>query len=252
MNASPTTDSRLSALAANGRAQQWSVEHDIDWTADLVRPNWLLRRYHGAMISQFLHGEQATARVCRRLMAEVGDPAVRQLLAVQVDDEERHARAYKKYLARLGDIAVMDPAMAEAVERTLQWKGSPLGLVVAFHVLLEGEALRSLQDLADELPCPLFGQLNARITRDEARHVAFGKVYLATQLKTLEFEERLEIYRFVKALWDESTAGILSRFRIPGFVTRALRRRWIDEGWAQHSRALVDIGLLDADQMARV
>jgi hypothetical protein len=42
----------------------------------------------------------------------------------------------------------------------------------------------------------------------------------------LSFEERLAIYRFVQALWDDCAAGMLSRFRIPGFVTQALRRRW--------------------------
>jgi hypothetical protein len=242
---------RLEALAANGRDQQWTVDRDIDWTQNVVRPKGLLRRFHGALISQFRHGELATVRVCRRLLNHVTDPHVRDLLVQQIADEERHARVYERYMACLGDDAPVDPSMAEAVERAFEWRGSPLGLVVAFHVLLEGEALRSLQALAEELPCPLFGQINARIRRDEARHVAFGKVYLHEQLETLDFEERMAIYRFVKSLWDDCTAGTLSRFHIPGFVTQALRRRWVVDGWAQHSRALADIGLLGADDMGR-
>jgi hypothetical protein len=81
--------------------------------------------------------------------------------------------------------------------------------------------------------------------------VAFGKVYLREHLKTLSFEERTAIYRFVQSLWGDCAAGILSRFRIPGFVTQAMRHRWVAEGWAEHRRALVDIGLLAADDMAR-
>jgi rubrerythrin len=242
---------RLAAMAAKGRDQQWTVDGDIDWSQNIVQPNWLLRRFHGALISQFRHGELATVRVCRRLLSHVTDCHVRDLLVQQIADEERHARVYEQYMALLGDEAPVDPSMAEAIERALEWRGPPLGLVVAFHVILEGEALRSLQGLAEELPCPLFAQINARISRDEARHVAFGKVYLREHLKTLSFEERMAIYRFVQSLWDDSAVGILSRFRIPGFITQALRRRWVAEGWAQHRRALVDIGLLGADEMAR-
>lgn len=242
---------RLEALAAKGRDQQWTIDRDIDWTQTIVLPNRLLRRFQGALISQFRHGELATVRVCRCLLNHVTDPHVQDLLVYQIADEERHARAYERYMTRLGDVAPVDPSMAEAIEQAFEWRGSPLGLMVAFHVLLEGEALRSLQALAEELPCPLFTQINARISRDEARHVAFGKVYLPEQLKTLDFEERMAIYRFAKSLWDNCTAGTLSRFHIPGFVTQALRRRWIADGWAQHSRALVDIGLLSADDMAR-
>jgi hypothetical protein len=245
------TGRRLETLAANGRDRQWTVDGDIDWTQNIVQPNWLLRRFHGALISQFRHGELAAVRVCGRLLHHVPDPHVRDLLVQQIADEERHALAYEWYMARLGDDAPVDPSMAEAVGRALEWRGSPLGLMVVFHVMLEGEALRSLRGLAKKLPCPLFGQINARITRDEARHVAFGRLYLREQLKTLDLEERMAIYRFVKSLWDDCAAGTLSRFHIPGFVTQALRRRWIAEGWALHSRALVDVGLLGADDMAR-
>ncbi len=247
----PPAGHRFDALVANGQARQWSMDEDIDWRKEIIAPGWLQRRFQGALISQFFHGEKATARVCRRLMAEVSDPPVRGLLAMQIDDEDRHARVYEKYLARLGDWAPMDPAMAETVERALQWSGSPLGLVVAFQILLEGEALRSLQDLAVELPCPLFRQINGLIARDEARHVAFGRLYLKQRLKSLPAEERMAIFRWIKTLWDDCAAGTLSQFSIPGFVTAALRRRWVDNGWAQHRRALVEIGLVSAEDMAR-
>jgi hypothetical protein len=242
---------RLAAMTAKGRDQQWTIDGDIDWSQNIVQPSWLLRRFHGDLISQFRHGELATVRVCRRLLGQITDHPARGLLLQQLAEEERHARVYERYMSLLGDEAPVDPSMAEAVERALAWNGSPLGLMVAFHVVLEGEALRSLQGLAEELRCPLFAQINARIARDEARHVAFGKVYLREHLKTLSFEERLAIYRFVQALWDDCAAGMLSRFRIPGFVTQALRRRWVAEGWAQHRRALVDIGLLGAGDTAR-
>lgn len=246
------TNHRFDALISNGKTRQWSMDEDIDWQQQIIPPGWLLRRFHGALISQFLHGEEATTRVCHRLMSEISDPAVRELLSVQIADENRHARVYEKYLGRIGEWSPMEPAMAEAVERALDWNGSPLGLVVAFHILLEGEALRSLQNLAVEMPCPLFRQINTLIVRDEARHVAFGKLYLKQQLTGLPAEERMDIYRWIKTLWDDCAAGTLSRFRIPGFVTARLRHNWADEGWAQHSRTLIEVGLVDAEEMARL
>jgi len=248
----PPHEHQFDTIMANGQARQWSMEEDINWRQDIIPPGWMVRRFHGALISQFLHGEEATVRVCHRLMTEISDPAIRKLLAAQIADENRHAGVYEKYLARLGDWAPMEPAMADTVERALQWNGSPLGLVVAFHILLEGEALRSLQDLAVELPCPLFRQINRLVVRDEARHVAFGKLYLKQQLKELPAEERMAIYRWIKTLWDDCTAGTLSRFCITGFVTAALRRRWVDDGWDQHSRSLVEIGLVNAEDMVRM
>ncbi len=241
----------LRTLALNSRQRQWTADQDINWNQDIVRPNWLLRRFHGAMISQFRHGELITIKICRHLLDVVTEPGVKELLIQQIADEERHAEVYRRYLEKLGDAAPLDPSLAHAVERIIQWQGSYLGLIVAVHVLLEGEALRTLQDLSDEMPCPLFSQMNKLIVRDEARHVAFGKVYLRQRLANLGLDERMAIYRFVKLLWCESTGGMFLEFRITGIVTQSLRRRWVNEGWLQHRRSLTDIGLLNAQDMAR-
>jgi len=246
-----TMPHRLHRLSKNGQERQWCADIDIDWDQDIVRPNWLLRRFHAALISQFRHGELVTVEICRHLLDRIRESEVRELLIRQIADEERHASVYERYLHKLGDDAPIDTSMAEAVERIFQWSGSHLGLIVAVHILLEGEALRTLQNLAEEIPCPLFGQLNAHIIRDEARHVAFGKVYLTNQLKMLDLEERVAIFRFVKSLWVESSNGMLSEYRIAGFVTKALRRRWVAEGWLQHCRSMTDIGLLSADEVAQ-
>ena len=81
--------------------------------------------------------------------------------------------------------------------------------------------------------------------------MAFGKIYLKKHLAPLDLDERREIYRFVKTIWEDTTAGILSGYSIPGFVSRHLRNRWVREGWALHCRSLVDIGLLNPEQIAR-
>lgn len=245
------THKRLKSLNDNSLDHQWHWQSDIDWSQKIVRPNWLLRRFHAALISQFMYGELATIRVCKSLSTQSDDLQVRRLLDQQIADEHRHALVYEQYLKRLGDIAPEDPAMADTVDKIMLWEGSHLGLVTAVHIILEGEALRTLQDLAVEFPCPLFSQINTKISIDEARHVAFGKIYLKEKLSFLETEERMAIFRFVKSVWDETTSGILSGHRIPGFVSRGLRNRWVTEGWHHHCRSLEDVGLLSSEEQAR-
>ena len=245
------TSQRLEALQTNSHTHQWSSETDIDWEQKLVRPHWLLKRFHAALISQFMYGERATIRVCNALSDRIEDNLIKDLLARQIADEQRHAVVYERYLERLGDIAPEDPALAGTVEQILQWRGSHLGLVTAVHILLEGEALRTLQDLANEYPCPLFSQINTKISQDEARHVAFGKIYLKKHLADLELSERMAIYQFVKTVWEDTTSGLLSGYSIPGFVSRHLRNRWVREGWVLHCRSLIDIGLLKVDEIAK-
>jgi len=245
------SDNRLMNLSANGIAHQWDADTDIDWTADIKRPNWLLGKFHGALITQFKYGELATIKVCQALIEQIPDLHIQALLHQQIADETRHAVVYDRYLARVGDIAPYDPAMAESIKRILQWKGSYLGIITAVHVILEGEALRTLQDLADDIPCPLFSQINMRISRDEARHVAFGKVYLQDHLPALDLDERAEIFRFVREVWRDCTSNILADFKIPGFVSGPLRKRWVDAGWRRHCRSMVDIGLLSDAQISR-
>ena len=108
---------RLNILFANGNEQQWSIMSDIDWTQDIIQPNWLLRRFYGALVSQFRYGELATIRVCQQLLNHVREPAARRLLEQQIMDEQRHAQVYERYMVRLGDEAQPDASMVEVVER---------------------------------------------------------------------------------------------------------------------------------------
>lgn len=199
-------------------------------------------RTYAAIISQFLHGERATIAMCRRLTTVIDDPDVRRFLETQIADESRHAAAYAAYLARLGGPVPMDPALTRAFDRALAWRGSPQALLLGFHVLLEGEALRTMADFKDCWPCPVFADLNGRISRDEARHVAFGKIFLSQTLPQIDPAERREMADWVRALWQESAEAVLGGIRVPGLFTRGLRRRWLADGAAQHDRAFRDIG----------
>ena len=240
----------LSRLAEKGEAGQWPAAAVLAGGLEVAQPRWLPRKFHAALISQFYHSELAAPRLCRILLERIGDPGARRCLEIQIADEERHARIYRAYLKRLGDIRPMEPALGAAFERALSWSGPPEAIIAAFNVILEGEALRVMEDMGGWLSSPLFQRINGPICRDEARHFAFGQIYLSRRLPGLAREQRVEIYRWLKGLWLDTAFGTLDGFRIPGLITRR-RKTWAEEGWQGHRRNLIGVGLLDPEEARR-
>lgn len=247
MSMNAETATALGDLAAKGECAQWTADELIDGGRPTV-PRSVPSALYVALVSQFYHGELATLRLCRRLLGHIGYADARRCLAVQIADEDRHARVYRAYLQRLGDIAEPEPTVADAYRRALAWPGPPEAMIAAFNIVLEGEALRTLDDLGGWLPCPWFRRINARVSCDEARHFAFGRIYLRTALPLLGRDQRLEIHRWLKTLWDAVGTATLERFHVPGLITRGRRRRWVEAGWRSHRAQLMAVGLVDADE----
>lgn len=250
-SSSPPPNLALDALAAKAEAAQWSAESLFDGAAGPAMPGWLPRKFQAALISQFYYSELATIRMCARLLDDIDAAEARRCLEWQMADEKRHATAYGHYLTRLGDIAPLEPALADAYARALAWPGPSEAMVAAFNIVLEGEALRALEDMGGWLACPLFRRLNARICRDEARHLAFGRTYLAARFSHHDQAARLDIYRWLKDLWDDTGCATLDRFRVPGLISARRRRRWAASGWRVHRAQLMTVGLVSAEEARR-
>jgi hypothetical protein len=243
---------KLDALTANGLYGQWYAETALDWEQDVVVPIWMSNDVYISAISQLYYGEMATLRMCCRLVSELAEPQARRFLQTQIADEFRHARVYEGYLKRLGGIAPMHASVELARETGFAWTGSYHGIIVAFHVMLEGEALRAQERFATSFPCPLFRQINKKVSRDEARHIAFGKIYLRDRLAALPQDERFEIFRWVRSIWGECVHAAMDHYQIPGVITPRMRRNWMDSRWQKQIKALADIGLVAVDELALV
>jgi len=242
---------RLATLITNGHDSQWSADA-IDWRGPVVVPPWYPRGTYVAAISQLYHGELATAESCRRLLAgPLGeDSDARACLEIQIHDEIRHAEVYGAYLARLGDVAPAEPAFVRLLERGRGWRDPDLGMMLAYHVLLEGEALRIQHGFATWLPCPLFRELNARIVVDEARHVGFGKIVLPARLAALLAGERRALLGWIEDIWRECVPPLMERFRVPGIMTPRICRKWLDSRWRRQVRSFAAIGLVESRNIA--
>ncbi len=238
------SDNRLATLLENVTKGQWSPLEDIEWDQELILPKWISPKLYTAAVSQLYYGEIATIWACQRLLGELTGSRVRQFLYAQIKDEERHADTYLMYLRRLGDVAPMDESLATALEGAVAWSGSYHGLIVAFHILLEGEALRLQQDLIKWFPCPLLAQINRKISRDEARHVAFGKILLQNEIMSIDIDERLAIFLWVKSIWGECSRASLTRFAMPGPVAKTIAHYRLGRRWTRAVRTFEEIGLV--------
>ncbi len=242
----------MDILLAKEAADQWSPEIDIDWQLAVRYPFWFRRRTYVKTISQFYHGERATQRVCQRLLSEIEDPVTQAFLSYQLADEEKHEAVFARYIQRMGDIAPIEPAMARALEGSLAWRGSkfgsPIGLMVSFHIIFERGALMLMERLVERFPCPLFRAISAKISADEARHVAFGMKFIQQHIAKLADEERRAIYAYVAGLWLECAAEAESRYSVPVALVARIGSNWMLENWQNQKRHLIKIGLVDADE----
>ena len=231
---------RFEALISKAEAATWSIEDAVDWSSPAVRPRLISRSKYRAMVSQLYHGECATLAVCERLVDEIPGPRAARFLATQIEDERRHAEMFERYLDPFGGIALVDPGLGGAFARALEWDGPLQGVAVAVNVILEAETIRLLRS-PYLFSCPKLQAINDAVTRDEARYLAFGRIFVGPHLATLSAEERRRIYLWVLSLWREciytSRGGLLTL--VLRFKRRALQRLWDNHNNTMHQLGLV-------------
>ncbi|MCB2099864.1 MAG: hypothetical protein KDE22_03270 [Rhodobacterales bacterium] len=222
---------------------------EFDWTRAPRPPRFLSRPVYARAVAHLALGERATRDLCMALAPRFTGPA-RACLEIQARDEDSHAAIYDAYLAALGGPAGEPHTPLPGIETLLRGAitpDDPVRALLAFNVLLEGEALGLQAGFATWLPCPLFRQINRRIARAEARHVAFGALVLPDLLAERTPAERAALRADLRALWHRAAERVLDAFPVPGLGAAKLRRRWVASRWARRSRALAAVGLDGGD-----
>ena len=240
----PTFEHRLQRLLDNARRSQWTVSEAVDWDLPLAPKAKVPRSVLVRVVSQLHHGELATAGICRNLIALLDQPLAQDCLAIQIGDETRHASVYLRYLEQLGDLAPPEAAFAEALDDGLAWPGSPCGTLLAYHVVLEGEALNIQNELTEEVDCPLLNAINRLASPDEARHVAFGRLYLEHHLPRLDREEREAIFRWIAGIWQNAARSTLLGLGVYRFLLRSKVEGHLARAWQRHLLSFERMGLV--------
>ncbi len=237
---------RLRRLSANAQSSQWNADDAIEWERGPRLPFWVSRDKARRAVSQLYHGEIATSRVCQSLLRDIDNDVIRECLRFQLADELRHASVYARYLDRLGGVAPIDPHLQRALSDAQDGPLGEISTILAFHIVVEGEVLRQQEMLARLLPCPLLRQINGLVARDEARHVAFGKIYLKSVLAGQPPDKRAELYAWLHRIWSRATAFAANDRSRRNTLERAALS-WLRGGWRHHDNALRRIGVSPSD-----
>jgi hypothetical protein len=242
-------ETRIAALTAKTVAAQRQSRRDFDWDRPVGLPIWLPKRLAASAITHFHVGELATAEMCSQIRDHLDIPLGGDFLDLQALDERRHARLYSLYLDKLGGADPRPSMVGRAYDRAASWQGAPQAIILAFHGILEGESMRLQQAIDKWLPCPLFKEISAVIARDEARHIAFGRLYLQETLPSLPRTERLRIFRWIRSLWFEAVRGAISHFAPPGMVqAHGGLAGWMANEWRKRVADMEALHLFAADE----
>lgn len=240
-----TRSKRLQGLIVDSFKEQWSPEDKIIWDQTVKLPDGIDKRTYVDMVSQLYYAEEATIHIIGSMLQQIPDFQARQYLCTQAIDEARHAEIYRRYLEILGDIAPINEGLKSVLSSGINLNHGYCGSVVALNVVMEGEAINQQKKRIQTLPCPLFKQINEAIIRDEARHSAFGKIYMKMKLSTLDEDERQAIYQHVSKLWYLWASANEGRYFIDGAEILRTESGEIDQRWKHQEKMFRYIGLIE-------
>jgi len=211
----------LAKLYELAKVNQWNGSTLLDWTIDVdphdndrpllpykLMPTTALPEWDGLpqrekeiqrhaimawFLSQFLHGEQGALLAAAQVVNAVPWVDAKLFGSTQVMDEGRHFEVFYRYLhEKLEKIypvndnlyVILDSLMSDS-----RWDFKFLGM----QIMVEGLALGAFRLIFDLTEEPLLKKLLEYVIRDEARHVRYGVLALATYYKNeLSEYERIE------------------------------------------------------------
>jgi len=211
---------KLRELYAKAKRFQWDADQAIDWgqaidpSQPLVddarsavmqipfmqrldeRRKAAFNAHNSAyLLSQFLHGEQGALMVAAQQVHAVPDYEAKLYAATQTMDEARHVEVFSRYIRKLAQIYPISPMLKTVIDSTLQadhW----VKVCIGMQMIIEGLALGAFHNMRRSTNDPLLRQLVEYVLRDEARHVAFGHVYVAEAIRDMHPDEREDVAQF--------------------------------------------------------
>jgi hypothetical protein len=214
---------KLVRLYKQGKQRQWDMDERLDWDHE-VDPDdplglpdefisiagsalWdrlpenerrIVRRHSsGWLYSQFLHSEQAALIAVGKILLTVEDLDSKLYAATQLMDEARHVEGFNRFLhTKIGLRYGLSPSISAMFEQAMREPRWDFG-VLAAHILVENMGLATFGVHRERLKDPLARAFSAYVARDEARHVAFGRLLLRAHYPHLSEAELREREDFV-------------------------------------------------------
>lgn len=212
----------LRRLYVKATEQQWIASRDIDWdqpidmekfsstpissTIPFERCSYfkslpeetryeVTRRGVAFRLSNFLHGEQGALMVASQLVNAVPHTDAKFYAATQTMDEARHVEVFARYLDKLGMRRPIAAGLKDVLDETLK-TGNWMHKLVGMQIVVEGLALFAFRRMRNMTEEPLLRELLMYVSRDEARHHAYGVLYIEKCVPLLSDAERTELEDF--------------------------------------------------------
>lgn len=172
------------------------IDETTFWTTLPEHTRWdVARRGTALMLSNFLHGEQGALMVASQLVSAVPHLDGKLYAATQTVDEARHVEVFSTYIKQLDRIYPITPALKALLDSTLA-SGNWMFKCVGMQIVVEGLALFVFRDMRETTREPLLKKMLTYVSRDEARHTAYGIKYLSAVLPSLSDNEKKELEDF--------------------------------------------------------
>ncbi len=210
----------INSLFSKAHSMDWDIDRDVDWSLEVRRDDpcvdlsWsslgrtptfgtLPREVQVALTrSELLRslnvlqvGESVAQDVCAKLALLLEPEDYRNHAVAQAMDEARHHLAYARFIEKMGeDPGGLDAGTGGIFDMLLQ-SDDPTMIVTTLQFFLESQAMALFEGLMEKATHPLLRDISALIRRDEARHVAFGVLYVSQHLDQLDDEGRLAYAR---------------------------------------------------------
>jgi hypothetical protein len=211
----------MTRLYEAAKVSQWNATVDLDWTravdpddtrAELLPDAWMptskldlwrklsykerSRHKHAVLswlLSQFLHGEQGALFAAAQVTEAVPWLDAKLFGSSQVVDEGRHVEVFHTYLTKkLEKLYVIDDNLYVVLDALMsdgRWDMKFLGM----QIMVEGLALGAFGAIRHATHEPLLRELLGYVITDEARHVHYGVLSLASHYReALSERERRE------------------------------------------------------------
>ncbi len=213
-------EEKLSRLYTKAKKFQWDAEEQMDWSYEVDPSRPLIDesqfglgqipfvqslpksqsdafRAHIAayQLSQFLHGEQGALMTAAALTHAVPDYEGKLYTATQTMDEARHVEVFDRYIKKIAMIYPMGKWLKELIDVTLtadHW----VKIAIGMNMVVEGLALGAFHNMKNVTSCELLRDVLTYVMRDEARHVAFGGVYVGKTIAEMHEDDREEVAEF--------------------------------------------------------
>jgi hypothetical protein len=213
------------ALAATPLGIGFPIEQTSYWRSLSAETEWeLKKRMASFRLSNFLHGEQGALMVAAQLVNAVPHTDAKFYAATQTMDEARHVEVFARYIEKLDMVRPIAPNLKGLLDSTLE-TGDWAKKLVGMQIVVEGLALYSFREMRNLTEEPLLKEILTYVSRDEARHHAYGVQYVERCVPCLSAAEREDLEDFA----FDAAIAIIGGGNQAGFMA-SLMQSWAETG----------------------